>query len=82
MKYLSKFNICRLQQMFTSINLIKTFFKKNICSIYAEICIKTKIYKSFIRSSCYVNELIYNNFTKFFNFNVREIKYYIIFFND
>ena len=82
MKYLNKFNVHRLQQMFTNMNLIKTFSKKNACSICAEICIKTKIYKNFIRLNRYVNKLIHNNLTEFFNFNVCEIKYYINFLND
>ena len=82
MKYLSKFNVRHLQQMFTNMNLIKIFSKKNACSICAETRMKMKIHKSFIRPSCYVNELIYNDLTKFFEFNVCEIKYYINFLNN
>ena len=82
MKHLSKFNVRRLQQMFTNMNLIKTFLKKNAYSICDETHMKTKIYKNFIRSSRYVNELIHNNLTKSFEFNVCEIKYYISFLND
>ena len=82
MKHLSKFNVRRLQQMFTNMNLIKTFLKKNACFVCTEIHIKIKIHKNFIRSNRYVNELIYNDLTKFFNFNVYKIKYYIIFLND
>ena len=82
MKHLSKFNVCRLQQMFTNINLFKTFLKKNACSICVEIRIKMKIHKNFICSNHYVNELIYNDLTKLFNFNVCEIKYYINFLNN
>ena len=81
MTRLSKFNVRRLQQMFTNINLIK-FIKKNVCSICTEICIKTKIHKNFIRLCCYINELIHNDLTELFNFNVYKIKYYIIFLND
>ena len=68
--------------MFTSMNLIKTLSKKNICFICAEARMKTKAHKSFIRSSCYINELIHNDLTEFFNFNVCEVKYYIISLND
>ena len=82
MKYLSKFNVRRLQQMFTSINLIKILLKKNACSICVEIRIKTKAYKNFIRSNYYVNELIHNDLTESFKFNVCEIKYYISFLNN
>ena len=82
MKHLNKFNVRRLQQMFTNINLIKTFSKKNACSICAETRIKTKIHKSFIHLNRYVNELIHSDLTKFFKFNVCEIKYYINFLND
>ena len=82
MKHLNKFNIRRLQQMFTSMNLIKTFSKKNACSVCAEARIKTKTYKNFIRSNRYVNELIHNDLTEFFDFNVYKVKYYIIFLND
>ena len=67
MKHLSKFNVRRLQQIFMNINLIKTFSKKNACLICAEIRMKTKSYKNFIRSSCYVNELIHNNLINFLN---------------
>ena len=66
--------------MFTSMNLIKFFLKKNACFVCAEICLKIKIHKNFIRSNHYVNELIYKNLTKFFDFNIYEIKTYIIFF--
>ena len=82
MKYLNKLNVRCLQQMFTNMNLIKIFLKKNACSICAEIRMKTKIHKNFIRSNRYINELIYNNLTEFFNFNVCEVKYYINFLND
>ena len=82
MKYLNKFNVRRLQQMFTNINLIKIFLKKNACSICAEIRMKIKIHKNFIRLNRYVNKLIHNDLTKFFEFNVCEIKYYINFLND
>ena len=82
MKHLSKFNIRRLQQMFTNMNLIKILLKKNAYSVCAEARIKTKIYRSFIRSNRYINELIYNDLTELFNFNVCKIKYYIIFLND
>ena len=82
MKHLSKLNVRRLQQIFTNINLIKIFLKKNVCSICAEIRMKTKIHKNFIHLNCYVNELIYNDLTKFFKFNVCEVKYYINFLND
>ena len=82
MKYLNKLNVCRLQQMFTIINLIKIFLKKNACSICVETRMKMKIYKNFIRSSRYVNELIYNDLTRFFDFNICEIKYYINFLKD
>ena len=68
--------------MFINMNLIKIFSKKNVCSICAEIRMKTKIYKNFIHLNCYVNELIHNDLTKFFEFNVCEIKYYINFLND
>ena len=43
---------------------------------------KTKAHRNFIRLSRYVNELIYNDLAKLFDFNVYEIKYYIIFLND
>ena len=43
---------------------------------------KTKIHRSFIRSNRYINELIHNDLTKFFDFNVCEVKYYINFLND
>ena len=82
MKHLSKFNVRYLQQMFTNMNLIKIFSKKNACSICAEICMKTKIHKNFIHSNCYVNELIHNDLIELFEFNVCEIKYYISFLND
>ena len=82
MKHLSKFNVRRLQQMFTNMNLIKIFLKKNACFVCAEVRMKTKIHKNFIRSNRYINELIYNDLTEFFDFNVYEIKYYIIFLND
>ena len=82
MKHLSKFNVRRLQQMFTNMNLIKILLKKNACSVCAEVRIKTKVYKNFIHSNCYVNELIHNDLTKFFDFNIYKIKYYIIFLND
>ena len=68
--------------MFTNINLIKTFLKKNVCSTCAEIYMKTKIYKNFICLNRYINELIHNDLIKFFDFNVYEIKYYINFLND
>ena len=68
--------------MFTNMNLIKTFLKKNACLICAEVCMKTKVYKNFICLNHYVNELIHNDLTKFFNFNVYKIKYYINFLND
>ena len=58
------------------------FSKKNACLICAEIRMKIKTHKNFIRLNYYVNKLIYNNLTKFFNFNVCKIKYYIIFLND
>ena len=64
------------------LNLIKIFLKKNACSTCAEIHIKIKVYKIFIYLNHYVNELIYNDLTKFFNFNMYEIKYYINFLND
>ena len=82
MKHLNKLNVRRLQQMFTNMNLIKILLKKNACSICAEIRMKTKIHKSFIRSNRYVNELIHNDLTEFLNFNVCKIKYYISFLND
>ena len=82
MKHLNKFNVCRLQQMFMNINLIKILLKKNVCFICTEIRMKTKTHRNFIRSSRYVNELIHNDLTEFFNFNMCEIKYYIIFLND
>ena len=82
MKYLSKFNVRHLHQMFTSMNLMKILLKKNACSICAEARMKTKIYKNFIRLNYYVNKLIHSNLTKFFKSNVYEIKYYIIFLND
>ena len=82
MKYLNKFNVRRLQQMFTNINLIKIFLKKNAYSVCVEVRMKTKTHKNFIRSNRYVNELIHSDLTKFFDFNVYEIKYYIIFLND
>ena len=63
-------------------NLIKFFSKKNACSICAETRMKTKIHKSFIYLHCYVNELIYNNLMRSFDFIVCEIKYYINFLND
>ena len=81
-KHLNKFNVRRLQQMFTNMNLIKIFSKKNACSICAEIRMKTKIHKNFIRSNRYVNELIHNDLTEFFKSNVYEVKYYINFLND
>ena len=82
MKYLNKFNVRRLQQMFTNINLIKIFLKKKVCLICVEIYMKTKIYKNFIRSNHYINELIHNALIKFLNFNVCKVKYYINFLND
>ena len=82
MKYLSKFNVRRLQQMFTNMNLIKILLKKNACFVCAEIHMKTKVYKSFIRSNHYVNELIHNDLTKVFNFNIYKIKYFILFLSD
>ena len=68
--------------MFTNINLIKILLKKNACSVCAEIRMKTKIHKNFIRSNCYVNELIHNDLTEFFDFNMCGAKYYISFLND
>ena len=82
MKHFNKLNVRRLQQMFTNMNLIKFFLKKNACFVCAEIRIKTKAHKSFIRSNCHINELIHNDLTEFFDFNVYKIKYYIIFLND
>ena len=82
MKHLNKLNVCRLQQMFTNMNLIKTFLKKNACSICAEIRMKTKAHKSFIRSNYYVNKLIHNDLAESFEFNMCKIKYYINFLND
>ena len=82
MKHLNKFNVRRLQRMFTNINLIKIFSKKNVCFIYAKVRMKTKTHRNFIRSSRYINKLIYNDLTEFFDFNVYEVKYYIIFLND
>ena len=82
MKHLNKLNVRRLQQMFTSMNLIKTFLKKNACFVCAEARMKTKTYKNLIHSNRYVNELIHSDLTKFFDFNVYKVKYYIIFLND
>ena len=82
MKHLSKLNVRRLQQMFTNMNLIKIFLKKNACFVCAEVYMNTKTHRNFIRSSRYINELIHNNLTKLFDFNVYKIKYYIIFLND
>ena len=82
MKYLNKFNVRHLQQMFTNMNLIKISLKKNACSICVEIIMKIKIHKNIIYLNCYVNELIHNDLTKFFDFNMCEIKYYISFLND
>ena len=82
MKHFNKFNVRRLQQMFTSINLIKILLKKNVCFICAKARMKTKIHKNLIHSNFHVNELIHNDLTEFFNFNVCEVKYYIIFLNN
>ena len=82
MKHLNKLNVRRLQQMFTNMNLIKILLKKNACFVCAETRMKTKIYRNFIRLSRHVNELIHNDLTEFFDFNVYKIKYYIIFLND
>ena len=82
MKHLNKFNVRRLQQIFTNMNLIKILSKKNACSICTETRMKMKIHKNFIRSNCYVNKLIHNDLAEFFEFNVCEAKYYINFLND
>ena len=82
MKHLSKLNVRRLEQMFTNIKLIKILLKKNACFVCAEACMKTKTHRNFICSNYYVNELIHNDLTELFNFNVYKIKYYIIFLND
>ena len=81
MKYLNKFNVRRLQQMFTNINLIKICLKKNACLICAKVRMKIKVYKNFICLSCYVNKWIHNDLIKLFEFNIYKIKYYINFLN-
>ena len=82
MKHLNKSNVRRLQQMFTNMNLIKILLKKNACFVCTEARMKTKTHRNFSRLSRYINKLIHNDLTEFFNSNVYKVKYYIIFLND